>query len=114
MAGCFPFQFLLPPGPPLAATPFPLQVSDFLARFPEFGQTDLSLITATLNDAALQVDTNVFTRFSGTYHGYLTAHMLALSPFGQGARLVAKDGTTTYQTHMKRIVQMCAGGFRVL
>lgn len=108
--------FGFPPGftPPGPATPFPLKVADFLARFPEFAATDLSLITATLGDAGNQIDNNVWGFLAGVGHGYLTAHMLALSPFGQAARLVAKDGTTTYQTHFNRLVRMVAPGFRVL
>jgi hypothetical protein len=110
-----PFPFLLPPGPPVGpVTPFPLKVSDFFARFPEFAATDLSLITAALNDAALQIDTRVWGNLAGTGHGYLAAHMLDLSPFGQAARLVAKDGSTTYFTHYTRLVRMVAPGFRVL
>jgi Protein of unknown function (DUF4054) len=103
-----------PKGTKLPVTPFPMPPDAFFRRFPEFAATDLSLITATLDDAALQIDVNVWGNLAGTGHGYLTAHMLALSPFGQAARLVAKDGTTTYQTHYNRLVRMVAPGFRVL
>lgn len=104
-----------PPGKAPKPPPFPLAVDDFLARFPEFNGADLSLIDAMLNDAAFEIDPGVFGAVAGSAHGYLTAHKLALSPFGQGARLeIPKDGKTTYQTHLKQLVQKVSSGFRVL
>jgi hypothetical protein len=95
-------------------TPFPLALKDFQARFPEFRNTDTTLVSAQLNDAALQIDSCVWGPLAGVGHGYLTAHRLALSPFGQQARMVAKNGTTTYQTHYEKLVQIVGSGFRVL
>ncbi len=102
------------PGPAPTPTPFPLALKDFQTRFPEFKATDTSLVAATLNDAALMIDAQVWGNLAGQGHGYLTAHRLALSPFGQQARMVQKDGTTTYQKHYERLVGIVGSGFRVL
>jgi Protein of unknown function (DUF4054) len=103
------------PGPTPTATPFPLSLQDFQARFPEFKATDTTLVSAALNDAALLIDRCVWGKLAGQGHGYLTAHRLALSPFGQQARMVSKDGkTTTYLTHYKGLVGIVGSGFRVL
>ena len=105
------------PGPIPTSTPFPLAISDFLARFPEFKGTakdSSDLIGAALNDAALVIDAGVWGNLAGQGHGYLTAHRLALSPFGQQARMIAKGGTTTYQAHYEALVKIVGSGFRVL
>jgi hypothetical protein len=105
------------PGPPPTTTPFPLAISDFLARFPEFKGTakdSSDLIASALNDAALVIDACAWGPLAGQGHGYLTAHRLALSPFGQQARMVAKDGSTTYQRHYEAMVRIVGSGFRVL
>jgi hypothetical protein len=103
-----------PPGKAPTPPPFPLAVDDFLARFPEFAGADLSLIDAMLNDAFFEIDPLVFGPLAGSGHGYLTAHKLALSPFGQNARLEAKDGMTTYYVHFRQLVAKVSGGFRAL
>jgi hypothetical protein len=104
----------MPNGPPPTITPFPLALSDFQARFPEFQDTPTTMVSAALNDAALQIDSLVWGNLAGVGHGYLTAHRLAMSPFGQQARLVQKDGSTTYQKHFRDLVGIVGSGFRVL
>jgi hypothetical protein len=102
-------------GPAPTPTPFPLTLSAFFARFPEFKATDTTLVQAAMNDAALQIDSSVWNTLAGVGQGYLTAHRLALSPFGQNARMVAKDGkSTTYKTHYDYLVGIVGSGFRVL
>lgn len=85
-------------------------VESFMAGNPEFSKTPQGLIAAKLAEAVLEVDPVIWGRLTDTGVTYLTAHKLALSPFGQNARLVAKDGTTTYQTHYKRLVGIVAIG----
>jgi hypothetical protein len=91
-----------------------LALSDFLARFPEFSRTDTTLIASALNDAALVIDPSVWGSFAGQGHGYLCAHRLALSPFGQQARLVTKSGSTTYWEHYEALMNVVGSGFRLL
>jgi hypothetical protein len=102
------------PGPAPTATPFPLALQDFLTRAPEFKTGDTGMIAAALNDAALRIDASVWGPSAGEGHYYLTAHKLAISPFGQNARLVAKDGTTTYGKEFDRLSKLMGSGFRVL
>lgn len=91
-----------------------MDVSGFLASFPEFGKgTALTLVGAKLAEATLQVSPSVWGALTDTGIGYLTAHLLALSPSGQNARMVAKDGVTTYFTHYRRLQRMVSSGFRV-
>ena len=100
-------------------TPFPLSSGDFLTRFPEFSKTDTTLVASALSDAAIVIDGAVWGQLAGQGHGYLTAHMLALSPFGQQARLVldGKKGAapaTTYYSHYDRLMRLVGSGYRVL
>ena len=102
-------------GPAPTRTPFPLPLPAFLTRFPEFRATDTSMVAAALNDAALQIDCTVWGNLAGVGHGYLTAHRLALSPFGQNARMIADDAeSTTYKAHFDYLVGLVGSGFRVL
>lgn len=104
-------------GPQPVATPFPMSQQAFLARFPEFkgaAASGTDLIAAMLNDAALQIDCSVAGTLAGVMHGYLTAHRLALSPFGQQARMLTKDGSTTYGAHYEKLVHLVGSGFRAL
>ena len=90
-----------------------MNLAAFLIRFPEFASADLNLIQATLTDSLLEIDASVWGPKADLGQAYLTAHKLALSPFGQGTRLVAKDGTTTYWKHYDRLVHQVSSGFRV-
>lgn len=90
-----------------------MTVTDFLTQFPEFRNTDLDLVQAMLNAALLEIDASVWRAKADQGQGYLAAHKLALSPFGQNARMVAKDGTTTYMVHYDALRGQVASGFRV-
>jgi len=92
-----------------------MNIDQFLTAFPEFADTDASLVNAKLVEASLELDlTNTWGPFStpgqpqtvaDTAHGYLTAHKLALSPMGQNARLIPQDGVTTYKRHFDDLVR---------
>jgi hypothetical protein len=79
----------------------------FRAQFPEFNNVSDTLCTAMLSAASLEFDTGVWGVF-GQLGGpitkadqgqmYLAAHKLAVSPFGQNARTVFKEGTYNYGT----------------
>lgn len=88
----------------------------FITLQPEFADTDVTLVNAELTSAALLVDSTVWGSLADTGIRYLTAHRLALSPFGQAARLVSKNGTTTYWTHYKTLQRTvgCAGSGLIL
>lgn len=90
-------------------------INTFLQRFPEFGGQgkNLTLISAKLQEALRRIDPNIWATLAddGTY--YLTAHLLATSPMGQNAKLVAKDGNTTYGKEYKRLARIVSSGYRV-
>jgi hypothetical protein len=98
--------------------PAPLTLENFKQGFPEFRNAEAGLVVAKLSEAYQQIDLSVWDTGangpkSGLGQGYLTAHLLALSPFGQNARMVAKDGTTTYLTHYRNLQRQVCQGFRV-
>lgn len=69
----------------------------FLVQYPEFAETDTSLIDAMLAAAASQIGQLYWDTYYDQGHGLLTAAKLALSPSGQTARLQSKAATSTYQ-----------------
>ena len=81
--------------------------------FPELANAPDAMIQVTLDQTINEIDTGIFKAKTPQAHGYLTAHRLTLSPWGQTARLAAKDGTTTYETHYKLLKRMVGIGFRV-
>lgn len=85
----------------------------FITLQPEFADTDVAQVNAELTAAAIEVSLVEWGDLADDGVRYITAHRLALSPFGQAARLVAKDGSTTYFTHYKRLVTIVgsASGF---
>lgn len=93
-----------------------MDITTFGTLFPEFAATITSnqaLVQGMLDQAALELDQNVCGDYYDSLHGYTAAHKLALSPFGQQAKLMSKDGTTTYEKHMTRLRRMVAAGGRV-
>jgi hypothetical protein len=90
-----------------------LTLTQFLTQFPEFASTDLAMVQAILTAALLEIDASVWGPKADQGQAYLAAHKLALSPFGQQARMVAKDGSTTYEKHYKSLMGQVASGYRV-
>lgn len=91
-----------------------LTLAQFRVRFPEFNSANDPLVNAYLDIAKESIDSEVWGTRENEGHGYLTAHLLCLSPSGQMSRLVAKDGSTTYEHRYHALIQMIAGGFRVI
>jgi hypothetical protein len=87
--------------------------STFRVQFPEFNGVSSALVNATLSAALLEIDTTIWGIKADQGQGYLTAIKLALSPFGQNARMIAKDGTTVYHTSYNALVRQISSGFRV-
>ncbi len=88
--------------------------SSFLVSFPEFADgsaPQLALIQAKLDEAELQIDVHVWGTRTNLGHGYLTAHLLAMSPMGNTAKLVKND-STTYEQHYNRLLRVVAAGIR--
>lgn len=89
-------------------------VESFIESFPEFKTAKIETIKAKLADAVLQVDAAVYGTKADLGVKYTAAHLLALSPFGRQAKLVSKNGTTTYQMHRDDLIAQVSSGFRVI
>jgi hypothetical protein len=89
-----------------------LTVETFINAHPEFAGVDVELVELKLADALLYVPAHPWGDFADQGQGLMCAHLLALSPFGNGTALVAKDGTTTYEAHWKRLVRIVTAGIR--
>ena len=87
--------------------------ADFLARFPEFEPAGVLMINATIVEAVRNVDPTVWGNKTDDGVRWKTAHLLSISPFGQQARMVSKDGSTTYGKHFVMLMRSVTPGFRV-
>ena len=91
-------------------------VSSFLERFPEFTNVNAdypTLIQIVIDEAALQVSATVWGAKRDLGIKYLTAHLLACSPFGEPARLSPGNGETTYLKQFEMLKKQAASGFRI-
>jgi hypothetical protein len=94
-----------------------VDVSALIARYPEF--------TATVTEYPDMVDACIaeaVSRISSAYFGTrtdmavkaLAAHLIAINPLGEMARIQMKDGSTTYLQDYQRIRRGISTGFRVI
>lgn len=90
-----------------------VEARDFLARFPEFEPAPPAMIGAAIAEAKRGVDADVWREKTDDGVRWLAAHLLAISPFGQQARLVSKEGSSTYGEHHKMLVKSVTPGYRV-
>lgn len=91
--------------------------ASFVQEFPEFFnalEKYPGLVDAKLAEATRRVAPKVWKEKTDDGVKYLAAHLLALSPYGQGARLVAKDGGTVYGETYERIKREVAAGPRLI
>lgn len=91
----------------------PVTVESIKAEFPEFAHTSPVVIAAKIADATGTLHELSFapTRYAQALK-YQTAHLIALSPSGEFARLKAPDAdgaTTIYQRRLREIVRTIAG-----
>lgn len=91
----------------------PLTVLEFRARFPEFEVLLDPQVQKALDIAANNVDPTVYGDRAQDAAYYYAADTLALSPFGQQARLVSANGTTTYRVQFERMQKAACFGFRI-
>ena len=91
-----------------------MDLPTFRTQFPEFNGVSDSLVSAMLAAALLEIDTSLWGAKADQGQGYLTAHKLTTSPFGQNARMQgANDGKTTYWQTYYKLVRQVSSGFRV-
>ena len=73
-----------------------MTLSEFRVAFPELSTATDPLVTRYLYAAELSIDATLFGARYNDAHGFLTAHLLCLSPFGKMARLSDAKNSTTY------------------
>ena len=73
-----------------------MNIAAFRIRFPEFETAPDSLVQMCLDVAAGETDAAAFSTAYDEAHGLLACHKLAISPYGQNARMVSDKGETTY------------------
>lgn len=90
-----------------------LTLASFLEGYPEFQNAGSTLVESKLGEAALSINATVWGSKADQGHGLLTAHLLALSPYGQNARLSGPDGSSTWGDHFERLRWQVGCGLRV-
>lgn len=83
----------------------------FRTSFPEFTGAPDAYVLAKLNEASRQIDAAIWGTKAIDGEGYLAAHLIALSPFGNKAKLTAVE-TTTYERHYRRLLGIVSCGIR--
>jgi hypothetical protein len=84
----------------------------FLETYPEFLAAPPAMIDRALADALEHVDADTFGTRLDVAHGLATAHLLALSPYAQEARIAGDDARTTYSVQLDRMRGVAAIGMR--
>lgn len=89
--------------------------TSLIARFPEFENAPTDLVTGSIADAKLVIDSGYYgTRYDSAVT-WLAAHYIAINPLGELARLSKKGvTTTTYMEGFQRTKMACGTGFRVI
>jgi len=72
-----------------------VSATTFLTRFPEFGNIEIGVVTATVAEANRQCDVDVWGELHDDGVNYLTAHMLALRTQAIGQQVGAVSGGNT-------------------
>lgn len=71
--------------------------------FPELSTAPDTLVNTMLASAGRSVSEEVYGDQYDDAQGYLTAHLVCLSPWGKNARLSSKEGKTTYGSRYEEI-----------
>lgn len=82
--------------------------------FPEFSDAGQALVEAKLAEAERNIDIEVWGDQAEDGVCYLAAHLICTSPSGVMARLVSKDGSTTYLKRFKQMSMEVSSGYRVV
>jgi hypothetical protein len=87
---------------------------NFTKRFPEFADTDPSLIEMALSEARSEINHEHFGDTFVLVVQYLAAHKLAISPMGENCRLEGAQEKTIYQLEYERLCKSASMGARVI
>lgn len=76
----------------------------FRARFPEFELLPEATLQEYLRSAEAQIDAAVWSVLADEGVLYLAASLLALTPYGQQAKLADASGKSTYRSRYDELV----------
>ena len=86
-----------------------MTLTTFRGRFPEFKACPDVQVQDAIDQATVETG-SVFGKNQDKALGLMAAHTLAMSPFGQQARLSAADGNTTYMKQWRRLRTLATCG----
>lgn len=89
-----------------------VNATSFKAAFPEFVNTDNDLITSRITMAQVQVNSTVWGDSYDTGIMLMTAHLLAVSPMGEPARLSDNSMSTIYLRTFDKMMRQVTFGYR--
>lgn len=89
-----------------------VSVKLFTRRFPEFRDTDAGLLEECLTEAELFVDAKVWGARREAGIKMRAAHLVAMNPLGEKARLKKDDSTTIYEKQFKTMRNAVTAGGR--
>lgn len=92
-----------------------MTVSRFRLELPEFADPNIpdAYIQAYLDEAASELEAEIWEGKLDAGIKYKAAHKMALSPQGMAAKLVDSKGESVYNVHYERLAKTVASGFRV-
>jgi hypothetical protein len=98
-----------------------LDETAFRVRHPEFKGASSALVTVKLADALKRLSPGLFGTSFDEAHGWLTAHLLATTPWGMAARIDpklalmtgAKPGSTIYSLELQKLALEAGAGIGV-
>jgi hypothetical protein len=82
-----------------------MNLATFRVQYPEFKSALDPFVQAFLDAAAREINPTELGEAYDNAHGLLTAHKLAISPFGKQARMVNEDGRTTYENEYDAVLR---------
>jgi hypothetical protein len=91
--------------------------AELVARYPEFAPAVSAypdMVDACLAEASECVDAAFFAGKTSHAVLALAAHLIAINPLGELARIDKRTDTTVYSIQFERLKRTCGAGFRVL
>jgi hypothetical protein len=91
-----------------------VNAASLVVRYPEFTSTPTTLVDASIADAELMIDRAYYRGKADMAVTAYAAHLIAINPLGEMARLDKKGEKTTYWLHYENIKRSLGAGCRVI
>lgn len=91
-----------------------MDLATFRTLFPEFTNAPDVFVSAWLAETLPEIDPTIWGTDADSGHGLLTAHRMAVSPFGRNSRLSSEKGESTYGKQFAELETKRAVGIRCL